>query len=443
MASTVVPTIAPMNLFKSIFKQLPLPLSNSRSLFFSTTSISRKQVSLANLLQRYGFAPSQLNTFLNRNHFLLSSNLHDIKKSLGILTSFKIPRESIVSLISDCPGVLELQFLKKWEGTFLKFADLAVCPLVIRSVLEHSRKLEIHPDELGKSLKIFKGLGFSEDTMRRVLKIFPELLLIKESDIHRKIDFFVRMGIALDEVHRIFNSFPEVLSFGIEDKLIPLLHEFEDLGFSKNLVRREIISEPQILRMEIGELSRCLELLKTLKCRQSIKSEIFYRGAFRAGFETKLRVDCLCKHGLIRRDAFKVLWKEPRVIIYNIEDIEKKIAFLEKTMGVKVGCLVEVPEYLGVSFEKQIIPRYTVIEHLHAKGALGDEVGLKGMINLSRLRFYNLYVKPYPECEKMYGRFTGVKIQHPKGLWKVFRAERHPETKEDMENIKSFMEGLL
>ncbi|CAK7323229.1 unnamed protein product [Dovyalis caffra] len=429
----------PLHHFSAPFTPKPLLFSTNQSLY-------RKQISLSTLLQRYGFPPTQLHTFLSRNRSLLNSNLHDIEKSLSILlASFKIPPKSIVSLINDCPGVLNFDFLKKWEMAFSELADLGVSPLLIKSVLEHSKIFQIEPDRFNETLKLLKGLGFSEGTTRRVLEGFPRVIALKESEIHKKIQFLMGIGIPRDGLDWVFNSFPEVLGFGIENRLIPLLNEFQDLGFSKELVRNEIIREPRVFGMEVGELSRCLDLIRSLKCREPIKLAVFSEGAFIAGFEVKLRVDCLCKHGLIRREALKILWKEPRVILYDIDDIEKKIEFLVNTMRFNVGCLVDVPEYLGVNFEKQIVPRYKVIEFLRAKGGLGDEIGLKGIIKLSRLRFYNMYVKPYPECEKMFGRFSGdfqVKSQHPAGLWKLFKhQQKDPDSKEDVKNMKAFMEA--
>ncbi|KAG6740497.1 hypothetical protein POTOM_055948 [Populus tomentosa] len=440
--------VRPTETLHHLTASAPAPFKPKPRFLSSNQSHYRKQISLTTLLQRYGFPPSQLQTFLSRNHFLLNSNLHDTEKSLGMLTSsFKIPHKSVVSLIIDCPGVLDFDFLKRWEFGLSKFADLGVPPLLIKTVLEHSKKFQIDPDRFNETLKVLKGLGFSESTTRRVLEGFPGVIALKECEIHRRIQFLMAIGIPRDGVDRVFNSFPEVLGFGIENRLMPLLNEFKDLGFSEELVRKEIIREPRILGMEVGELSRCLDLIRSLKCREPIKLKIFSKGEFRAGFEVKLRVDCLCKHRLIRREAFKILWKEPRVILYEIDDIEKKIDFIVKTVGLNVGCLVDVPEYLGVSFEKQVVPRYKVIEYLRAQGGLGDEVGLKAMIKLSRLRFYNLYVKPYPECEKMFGRFSGdvqVKNQHPAGLWKLLKPQqRDPDSKEDVKNMKSFMEGLV
>ncbi|GAV64674.1 mTERF domain-containing protein [Cephalotus follicularis] len=429
-------------------KQTPTFPKIRQSLFStkpkSHRSNYRIEISLASLLRRYGFSPSQVQYFLKRNNVLLkSTSLNDIEKSLCILLSFKIPQKSIVSLVCECPGVLEFEFLKKWEMGVSNLGDLVVSPLVMRSVLECSRRFQMDPDGFFRILEVLKGLGFTEGIVSKVLEEFPRVILMEESDICRRIHFLVAVGIPREGIDRVLYSFPGILGLGIENRLKPLLDDFRELGFSQNMVRKEILREPRILGMELGELARCLELLGTLKCREPIKEKIFSEGAFRAGVEVKLRVDCLCRHGLIRREAFKVLWKEPRVIIYDTADMEEKIEFLVNRMGFNVGCLVEVPEYLGVNFDKQIVPRYKVIEYLRSIGGLDSEVTLRDIIKLSRLRFYNLYVKPYPVCEKMFGRFSDNEVRrHPVGLWKLFTPQKHEDTKEDVKTMKAFMESL-
>ncbi|XP_061357072.1 transcription termination factor MTERF15, mitochondrial [Gastrolobium bilobum] len=424
-----------------------LRTSFSLSLSFSTTHY-RKQISLANLFKMYGFPTSHILTFLSQNPFLFNYDLAHLHKSLATLFSFRIPQKNLVSLIRDCPGVLEYQFLRNWELGFseLKSRVPSHSPLMLVNLLQCSRRFQLDPVEISRKVEILKGLGFSGAVMARVLEGFPSVVVMSEREIVCVIEFLVEFGVPSDEVDRVVGMYPRVLGFGVEDRLKPLIQELKGLGFSGREVRKEIVREPRILGMEIGEFSRCLKLLESLKCREAIKERIFGEGLFRACFEVKLRVDCLCGHGLIRRDAFKVLWKEPRLIAYDVEDIEKKIEFLVHRMKYGVDCLLDVPEYLGVNFEKQIVPRYNVMEYLKAKGAIGLEVGLKDMIKPTRLRFYNLYVKPYPECEKIYGRFSGnveVKIKHPAGLWKLFKPQKFPETDEDVKNMKSFMESLV
>ena len=317
---------------------------------------------------------------------------------------------------------------------------------MIVNFLECSRRFELDPVEVSKKIEILRRLGFSRDAAARVLEGFPSVLVVSEGEIACVVEFLVEFGIPRDEVvDRIVRLNPRVLGIGVEERLKPLIRELKDLGFSGREVRKEIVREPRILGMEIGEFSRCLRLLESLKCREGIKERIFGEGLLKACFEVKLRVDCLCSHGLIRSDALKLLWREPRLITYDTEEIDKKIQFLVHRMKYSVDCLPDVPEYLGVNLEKQIVPRFNVMEYLKARGAIGFEVGLKDLVKPSRLRFYNLYVKPYPECEKIYGRFSGaseVKSKHPAGLWKLFKPQKFPESNEGMKNMKSFMQSL-
>ncbi|OMO51363.1 Mitochodrial transcription termination factor-related protein [Corchorus olitorius] len=256
----------------------------------------------------------------------------------------------------------------------------------------------------------FPGFRFNDEVLTSVLEGFPRVTIMNESEIYEKIEFLGRIGIPRYGIERVFYVFPEVLRLNVENRLKQLLEEFLELGFSENEVREEIVRDPRVFGMELGEMSRSLGLLRTLKCRVPIKQRICGEGEYRAGLQVKLIVDCLCKYGLIRREAFKV------------------------------------PEYLGVDFDKQIVPRYNVIEYLGLKGAMGFEVGLKSLIKPSRLRFYNFYVKPYPECEKMFGRFAqdvGLQRGHPVGMWKLFKPQQYTESKDDVENIKSFIEPLV
>ena len=128
----------------------------------------------------------------------------------------------------------------------------------------------------------------------------------------RELIFLVGIGLDRNPMDWVFNSFPGILACGVQNKLKRLFDEFEDLVFGLDVIRREILRDLSVLGLALGELSRCLELLRKLKCRVPIKEKTFSDGAFRAELEVKRRVDCLCRYELIHRDAFKVLWKEPR-----------------------------------------------------------------------------------------------------------------------------------
>ncbi|KAB1228222.1 hypothetical protein CJ030_MR7G004992 [Morella rubra] len=132
-------------------------------------------------------------------------------------------------------------------------------PVMIRNVLELSRRFQLDPDGFSSRVKVLRSLAF-----------------------------LMEIGIPRNAIDRFFCSCPGVLRFGVEDRLKPLLLEFGDMGFGEDLVRKEIVREPRVLSMELGELSQCLELLKTLKCREPIKENIFIEVAFIVGFQVKI-----------------------------------------------------------------------------------------------------------------------------------------------------------
>ncbi|KAI4340157.1 hypothetical protein MLD38_025022 [Melastoma candidum] len=421
-------------------------ISSSRFSFstHASQSLFRKQVSLSNLFRRYGFPHSDLPSFLEKNRYVLDFRLNEVEKSLAFLSSLKVPRDLAVSVIMECPGILEYDFLKEWERMFRESGLIGLSQISLLNVIKCSRRSGVNAHGFGAVVSALKGLGFRDNTCRKIFEEFPGVVAVEELEIYEKVKFIEGIGITRDGCDYLFYKCPRILGFGVENRLRPLLSEFRRVCSDEHLLREEILREPSMLGMEPGEISRCLQLLMTLKCRDPIRGKILSEGVLRAAFEVKLRVDCLCRHGLIYRGAFKVLWKEPRAILYLVEEIERKIEFLLNVMKFDINSLADVPEYLGVSLEKQIIPRYNVIEHLQSMGGLGDPVDLKGLIRLSTLKFYNLYVKPYPECERIFGKAKAAreKSYHPVGLWKMLKPEKHTLTRRDTENIRCFVEGL-
>lgn len=427
------------------FTTPPFPNRSFRSLSTTSPPHHENLNPLCNLFRRYGFPPQEFPDFLKKIEFLQNSAPREIENSFKILLSLNPSQEFLVSTVTSCPRVLQFAFLENWKLGINQLGIHNISSVAISNILELASKFGLSPNDVRRRLACLKGLGFSEATVTRVLETVPMSIMSVEDELHDKVEFLMGIGLCRGEIDRVIRLVPRVLEFGVEKRLKPLLDEFLDLGFSLSDVRREVVTEPQVLGLENGELSHCLEMLRSLKCRLAIKESIFGDGEFKAGYRVKLRVDCLRKHGLIYRDAFTVLWKEPRVILYEIKDIERKIEFLVGEMKFGIECLVEVPEYLGVNYDKQIVPRFNVIEHLRSMGGLGDEVGLRKLVRLSRLRFYNMYVKPYPDCEKIYGRFaekSAVELRHPVGMWKLFRPQKYPQSEEDVENIKNFMESF-
>lgn len=235
---------------------------------------------------------------------------------------------------------------------------------------------------------------------------------------------------------------------GAHPRLLRLLQELAGLRLPAGEVKAALASDPEgLLSMDPGEPSRLLELLRDLRCRQAVRDQILAHGTLRAAVAARRRVELLRARGLTRHDALRVLAAEPRALLYSPEDVERKVEFLVETMGFEVGWLVQYPEFLGVNLDRWIIPRHNVVEHLKSVGGLGDPVEMKHYVRFTRRRFYNMFVKPYPECERIFGGLVREKDEmarrrHPTGLWKLFKPGKHERTQEDVQNMKLLVGSL-
>ncbi|KAM3293988.1 hypothetical protein ACQJBY_037096 [Aegilops geniculata] len=231
-------------------------------------------------------------------------------------------------------------------------------------------------------------------------------------------------------------------------RLEHLLQELRDLRLPADEIRKALGSDPDgLLSMEPGEPSRLVELLDELRCRAAIKDQVLSHGVLSAAIATRRRVELLHDRGLSRRDALRVISVEPRAILYSLDDVERKVEFLVDRMGFEIGWLVEYPEFLGINLDRSIVPRHNVVEYLASVGGLGDPIEMKHYVRFSRLKFYNLFVKPYPECERIFGglvreRKGEVRRRHQVGLWKLFKPTKYESTEENVKDMKLVVESL-
>ena len=219
-----------------------------------------------------------------------------------------------------------------------------------------------------------------------------------------KIEYLKSIGLIGEDIDNVYSTFHALLAHSIEDKLKPLVTELESLGFTGHHIVKTIVYNPYVFLMKVGgDLSSCVSLLMNLRCRKPLQDKIYKEGIIAGSRRVKERLEYLTKQGLSHREAFKLLEKEPHIIHYDLHSIEEKVNFFISDMGFPIRNLIEVPNYLGVNFHKQILPRYRVIAYLRYKGGLGVEVTLKTMMRLTRNQFYNKYVRPYPNYEQIFG----------------------------------------
>ncbi|PKI47717.1 hypothetical protein CRG98_031850, partial [Punica granatum] len=131
-------------------------------------------------------------------------SLHEAEKSLGILSSsLKVPQESLVPMVCECPGVLELDFVEKWERVSCELVFSGVSGVGIANLIKLSRRLGVNPDGFVSNFGALKGLEVSDATVSRIVEEFPRVVItVKESEICEKVDFLEGIGIPRNGIDR-------------------------------------------------------------------------------------------------------------------------------------------------------------------------------------------------------------------------------------------------
>ncbi|CAA7029824.1 unnamed protein product [Microthlaspi erraticum] len=102
--------------------------------------------------------------------------------------------------------------------------------------------------------------------------------------------------------------------------------------------------------------------------------------------------------GFSRDELSTMVKRFPQCIGYSSESVKKKTEFLVKKMNWPLKAVVSIPQVLGYSMEKRIVPRCSVIKALMSQGLLGNGSELpplSSVLTSSDEKFLNLYVRKH------------------------------------------------
>ena len=115
----------------------------------------------------------------------------------------------------------------------------------------------------------------------------------------------------------------------------------------------------------------------------------------------------LLSKGFSNRDLAKLLSNYPTILLRSLdtkESIMAKMDFLMNKIGVDSSHVANQPSYLRQSFEKRIILRSLIAQHLLSKGLIKDFK--LSLFDVSEELFLKIYVTRYvaeaPELLKLY-----------------------------------------
>ncbi|GMH45430.1 hypothetical protein BSKO_13387 [Bryopsis sp. KO-2023] len=290
------------------------------------------------LMNEYGFDKSQVLKIVQTYPPYFSRSLQDeVAPFLNVFAKEGYSTSAVKKMIKDAPWVLGLS--SKFEPTVAFFDE-----------------------EIGLDRK-----GF----VRLVVKN-PSLLRYSiDINLKPKIDFFKNLGLSKRDIVNMLRGSPKCLRYSLENNIKVNLEKLGGLGFTKDelalLVKRcpqcvargfETIIKPKfdMLEEELGMGRRAAIKYMITKPADFLASIDTWKSAFKWFLNNYDAVE--------REQALQYLRKNPTMISYKAEGLEKKLEFARTVLRAGKSEVFGHPRYLFASFENMVMFR---VAYLHSK----------------------------------------------------------------------------
>ncbi|KAJ4829045.1 hypothetical protein Tsubulata_031704 [Turnera subulata] len=294
------------------------------------------------------------------------------------------------------------------------------------------------PENPDAVINFFKAYGFSQTQISKVVKRHPKVLVSKVKTISRKIEFLASKGASSKDVALILANNPHLLGRSLEKQVIPVynfvrnvVHSDEKaitvlkrggnifnngidshMALTTNFLRETgvpesniawlFLSAPQLLSF-LGRLKQIFEEVKKMGFDPSKFSFVLALKAVsshsKSSWEKKV---VIYKSFGWSEEEFLVMFKKyPLCMTYSETKLRGLLDFYVNTLGWEPSDIVRYPAILGLSFEKRIIVRDSVIQFLLSKGLIEKVAYSPRVFLFTEESFLNKYVNCYEDADKL------------------------------------------
>lgn len=189
--------------------------------------------------------------------------------------------------------------------------------------------------------------------IKKVIQGAPQVFGMDRQTINNTVDFLVcDIGLSEAQVAAVIQSCPSILTCSVESGMMPAVKYLRSLSISKGDLQKIVRAFPAILLLDVET-----EMMQVAD---------FFRG-----------------RGIV--NVGRIVTRLPPVLSYDLEvDIEPKMEYLEKNLGLTIFDFLGFPAYLSYSLENIILPRTAFLK---AIGRNIIEIGLIRAIGFRQEEF--------------------------------------------------------
>ncbi|RVX22168.1 Transcription termination factor MTERF8, chloroplastic [Vitis vinifera] len=264
----------------------------------------------------------------------------------------------------------------------------------------------------------------------------PQLLVSDpDKSLLPKLHFFYSKGASNPDVVKIIASCPVILKRSLENQIIPSFNFFKDFFQSEEMTMatvkrfsRVLIVNPHICvesninaLQESGVPKSNIAALLSLQPRAFMVRPNHFREILeevkKMGFDPsktrfptavqamtgmskstwERKIDAYKRWGWSEEDIWLAFTKSPWCMIYSEDKIMATMDFFVNKMGRESSLIANRPFLIGLSLEKRIIPRYSVVQVLLSKGLIDKDISLVVLFESTEKMFLEKFVNGYKE----------------------------------------------
>ncbi|XP_043714905.1 transcription termination factor MTERF15, mitochondrial-like [Telopea speciosissima] len=320
------------------------------------------------------------------------------------------------------------------ENPFVVSYLISSCGLSPAAAISASKKVDFESSDRPDSvLALFRNHGFTEAQISSLIRKYPLLLLAcPTKHLLPKLEFFHSFGVSSPNIPKILTNDPRVLFFSLENKIIPsfnflksLVGTVENVVFSLKRQARFISCDIQNVARNIAILREngmpefnIVRLLTYHAQTMTSKNDRFKQkleDLQQMGFDPSKYLFIVALHGLTSMN--KSTWKQkldayrswgfseneiimafrryPWFMTLSEKKIMSHMNFFVNKMGWELAVIITYPQLLGLSLEKRILPRCSVLRVLILKGLVKEDLKMGRLLKISEKNFLEKFVTKY------------------------------------------------